>query len=234
MQATLKLIRTVKSENIIWDYYEDEKGRQFVKKRLPDLPKSIAVSILREQGFPEKYLEPIEKETLRNSVVVDGVELPIEAFEIARKWAKEKFPLSLLLLGSVGTGKTQAVVTATWWLLKKRKIANARFYSAMELRTAFDKGELQKDIKEVDLLVIDDLGREYRSDYNAYIVEAVITTRYDLQKPVAITTNITLEEIAKRYTPRVLDRLREWAYRKVVKQSFSLRGLLSGGELWRG
>jgi len=222
----LKLIRTVRSENLIWEYWEDEKGRQFVKKRLPDLPKSIAISILRERGFPEKYLDPIEKETLRNSVVIDGVELPIEAFEIARKWAKEKFPLSLLLLGSVGTGKTQAVVTATWWLLKKRKIATAKFYSAMELRTAFDKGELQKDIKEVDLLVIDDLGREYRSDYNAYIVEAVITTRYDLQKPVAITTNITFEEIAKRYTPRVLDRLREWAYRKVVKQNFSLRGIL--------
>ena len=224
----LKLIRTLKTENLIWEYWEDQEGKVFVRKRLPDLPSDTAVSILREQGFPEKYLEPIEKGTLRSTVPLKGEEVPIEAFEIARKWAKEKFPLSLLLLGSVGTGKTQAVVTAAWWLLKKRKIATARFYSAMELRAAFDKGELQKDIKEVDLLVIDDLGREYRSDYNAYIVEALITTRYDLQKPVCITANITFEEIANRYTPRVLDRLREWAYRRIVKQNFSLRGILQG------
>jgi hypothetical protein len=226
MQAALKLIRTVKSKDIVWEYWEDETGKQFVKKKLPDLPKRIALYNLKEQGFPDRYLEPIENDSIRTTVIVNGQEFTIESFEIARKWAKEKFPMSLLLLGSVGTGKTQAAVTATWWLVKKRKIATAKFYSAMELRTAFDKGILQQDIKEVDLLVIDDLGREYKSDYNAYIVETLITIRYDLQKPVAITANISFEEIAKRYTPRVLDRLKEWAYRKIVKQGFSLRGII--------
>ncbi|WP_457567897.1 ATP-binding protein [Desulfurobacterium sp.] len=225
----MKLVNVIRTDDMVFQVWRDAKGNRFVSRTFRDLTKAVACEKLRRQGFPEKYLEPIERGTLRSTVLLKGEEVPIEAFEIARKWAKEKFPLSLLLLGSVGTGKTQAVVTAAWWLLKKRKIATARFYSAMELRAAFDKGELQKDIKEVDLLVIDDLGREYRSDYNAYIVEAVITTRYDLQKPVCITANITFEEIANRYTPRVLDRLREWAYRRIVKQTFSLRGL-SGGK----
>ncbi len=224
MGEALRLVKTIRSDNLIWEFWEDENGKTFTRKRLAELPSKLAIQMLSDFGFPAKYLNPIREGRVKSEIEIDGQKFPVESFEIAKKWATEKFPQSLLLLGSVGTGKTQAVVAATYWLLKKRKIGTARFYSAMELRAAFEKGDLQKDLSSVDLLIIDDLGREYRSDFNAYIVETVITTRYDLEKPVAITTNITFEEIAKRYTPRVLDRLREWAYRKVIKQTFSLRG----------
>ncbi|MEO2082529.1 MAG: ATP-binding protein [Desulfurobacteriaceae bacterium] len=225
MSVAPKLVNRFVSADVVYEFYESE-GKSWVKIKPLPLRTSQAVRALREMGFPEKYLLPIDQKKIRQTVSINGKEEKIESFEIVRKWAKEKFPKSLLLLGPVGTGKTQAIVVAACHLLRMRKIGSAKFYSAMELRVAFDRGELQKDIREVDLLVIDDLGREYRSDYNAYIVETVITTRYDLQKPVCITANITLEEIAKRYTPRVSDRLREWAYRKVIKQNFSLRGIV--------
>ncbi len=225
MSAAVKLVNRLVSEDVVYEFYECGK-KSWVKIRPLPLKIHQAVEALREMGFPDKYLLPIQQKRIKQTVIINGREEKIESFEIARKWAKEKFPQSLLLLGSVGTGKTQAVVVATCHLLRVRKISSAKFYSAMELRAAFDRGELQQEIKEADLLVIDDLGREYKSDYNAYIVETVITTRYDLQKPVCITANLTFEDIARRYTPRVLDRLKEWAYRKVVKQNFSLRGIL--------
>ncbi len=225
MNTAPKLVNRLVSGDIVYEFYEAGK-RSFVKTRLLPLKTPQAVEKLKGFGFPEKYLLPIEQKRIKRTVTVNGSEVEIESYQIAKKWAKEKFPMSLLLLGSVGTGKTQAVVVAACHLLRVRKISSAKFYSAMELRAAFDRGELQQEIKEADLLVIDDLGREYKSDYNAYIVETVITTRYDLQKPVCITANLTFEDIARRYTPRVLDRLKEWAYRKVVKQNFSLRGIL--------
>jgi DNA replication protein DnaC len=39
----------------------------------------------------------------------------------------------------------------------------------------------------------------------------IITKRYDWQKPLAITSNLSIAEIGNRYGERVADRIREMA-----------------------
>lgn len=53
------------------------------------------------------------------------------------------------------------------------------------------------DLSRYDLIVIDDLGAERGTEYAVSAIESLIDRIYTLRKPFVITTNATLEEIAK-------------------------------------
>jgi hypothetical protein len=60
-------------------------------------------------------------------------------------------------------------------------------------------------------LVIDDLGSEYL-DHNGWFLQALdafIDARYGEYRPTMLTTNLAADEFKKRYSERVVDRVRE-------------------------
>jgi len=59
------------------------------------------------------------------------------------------------------------------------------------------------------LLVIDDTGNEYRSEWTLCNFDAIISDRYAAMKSTILTSNYYADEFAKVYAPRVIDRLRE-------------------------
>ena len=64
-------------------------------------------------------------------------------------------------------------------------------------------------MKSVGLLVIDDMGAEYGTDWVVNKVDSIITHRYNELLPTIITTNLTKEEMKGRYMERVYDRLKQ-------------------------
>ena len=58
-----------------------------------------------------------------------------------------------------------------------------------------------------DLLIIDDLGAELSNQFTASCLYNIINTRYNTGKSCIISTNLSHNEIEKRYSPRVLSRL---------------------------
>lgn len=60
---------------------------------------------------------------------------------------------------------------------------------------------------ECDLLVIDDLGAEFRTQFTQAAVYNIINTRMNSGLPTIISTNITLEELADIYTQRIASRI---------------------------
>ena len=60
---------------------------------------------------------------------------------------------------------------------------------------------------ECDLLIIDDLGAELSNQFTASCLYNIINTRYNTGKSCIISTNLSHNEIEKRYSPRVLSRL---------------------------
>lgn len=144
----------------------------------------------------------------------------------------------LFITGSVGTGKTLAMMLIQKQTMLRRQTAG--FVTAQEFgnkvsehgsyKTIIEyvdnlKAEDWKDghwdmksYRHVDL-IIDDLGAETDATHYGVRTEPMIelvAARYDLWKArgarTHITTNLTTDEIAKRYGGRIESRIREMCY----------------------
>jgi DNA replication protein DnaC len=131
---------------------------------------------------------------------------------------------NILVLGSEspGTGKT----IATSWLLENARpqmIFGRTFESEQHPRMihASEMAELAyRDseaeilaLRRTQMLVIDDLGTERLDGKDIFqtFFGALLNARYGAPGFTAITTNLTTDDVTKRYGARVYDRLRERA-----------------------
>lgn len=62
-------------------------------------------------------------------------------------------------------------------------------------------------IKDVDLLVIDDLGIETATQYTTSALFEIINYRSALEKPIIYSTNFMLTDLSKRYHDRIFSRI---------------------------
>jgi DNA replication protein DnaC len=124
----------------------------------------------------------------------------------------------LWLMGDVGTGKTTLAM-----LVSKAAVEGGNtvaIYSLPRLlsriRRTYDAEageqsylEFFERLTEVDLLHIDDLGAEKRSDWVLEQLYAIINERYETQRSVVVTTNLSQEELEQQIGPRTVSRLVE-------------------------
>jgi DNA replication protein DnaC len=124
----------------------------------------------------------------------------------------------LWLMGDVGTGKT------TLAMLVSKAAAEAgrtvAIYSLPRLlariRRTYD-GEPGEDsylqffdrLTSVDLLHIDDLGAEKRSDWVLEQLYAIVDERYQSQRSMVVTSNLDYEQLKEQIGSRVVSRLTE-------------------------
>ena len=124
----------------------------------------------------------------------------------------------LWLMGDVGTGKTSLAM-----LVSKAAVEAGRtvaIYSLPRLlsriRRTYDAEageqsylEFFERLTEVDLLHIDDLGAEKRSDWVLEQLYAIINERYESQRSVVVTTNLDQAALEDQIGPRTVSRLVE-------------------------
>ena len=69
----------------------------------------------------------------------------------------------------------------------------------------------QQSATDWELLVLDDLGREWsgRTGYGQAVVDEVLRARYYEQRPTIITTNLSMTEFSDRYGEAAMDMLLE-------------------------
>jgi DNA replication protein DnaC len=124
----------------------------------------------------------------------------------------------LWLMGNVGTGKTTlAMLVSRAALAAGRSVA---IYSLprllAEIRTTFDEAsersyvELLDRLAAVDLLHVDDVGAERTSPWVLEQLYALINARYEYERSMVITTNITdPTELREQIGDRTVSRLAE-------------------------
>jgi DNA replication protein DnaC len=124
----------------------------------------------------------------------------------------------LWLMGDVGTGKTSLAM-----LVSKAAVEAGRsvaIYSLPRLlsriRRTYDAEageqsylEFFERLTEVDLLHIDDLGVEKRSDWVLEQLYAIINERYESQRSMIVTTNLDQAALEEQIGPRTVSRLVE-------------------------
>lgn len=128
----------------------------------------------------------------------------------------------LLFYGATGRGKTTLACCIANELLSRG--VSVRMVSVNKLiqriKDSFNdnggdsEAAVKRDIKAADLLILDDLGAEYKSDWSTTLVYELVDERYRSRKPTIITTNLPLDKLREHLTdsngiPRAYDRIVE-------------------------
>jgi DNA replication protein DnaC len=120
----------------------------------------------------------------------------------------------VVLIGGVGTGKTQMLYNMFYYKKLNDKDKSSRFYSLPEMFFDIKQGKFEReeailqDCKNADYLFLDDLGVEKNSDYNGEMLYHIVNYRYEQMKHIAISTNLERGQLQANY-PRVFSRLLE-------------------------
>jgi DNA replication protein DnaC len=123
----------------------------------------------------------------------------------------------LWLMGDVGTGKTTlAMLVSKAAVEAQRTVA---IYSLPRLlsriRRTYDAEagepylEFFERLTSVDLLHVDDLGVEKRSDWVLEQLYAIVNERYEAQRSMVVTTNLDQSALEEQIGPRTVSRLVE-------------------------
>lgn len=122
---------------------------------------------------------------------------------------------NLLMSGAPGLGKTflsaciaGAVVSKGCSVVYDTAI---HVFSCMEAvkfgRATEDERQSADRLMACDLLILDDLGTEMENSFIPSALYSIVNGRLVSGKPTIISTNLTIERIAKRYSPPVVSRL---------------------------
>ena len=122
--------------------------------------------------------------------------------------------MGLLYYGPVGTGKTfLAACIANDVLAQGYRVRLTNFSTlADEIWAVADKAAYIADLCRYDLVILDDLGVERKSEYMQEMVYKIVNARYVAGAPVIVTTNLTPDELTKTADigyARTYDRLLE-------------------------
>lgn len=138
---------------------------------------------------------------------------------------------SLLFMGNTGLGKTHLTLSIVYELLNKG--FNVIYGAAYNLFSEMESEHFDRHTNtaynaaiECDLLVIDDLGGEFVSPYIQSLFYNIVNTRDLGGKPTVINTNLTMGEIAARYTPRVASRLFKYNSEQFIGEDIRLQKAL--------
>lgn len=114
----------------------------------------------------------------------------------------------LYIEGTNGTGKTHLAAAIALQLIGEGipVICKTSSDLLLDIKRAFDDPEIKEhqvlDIyREVDLLIIDDLGKERCSDWSMSTLYTIFNDRYEDMKPTIVTTNYNTEGLIKAMVP---------------------------------
>lgn len=170
----------------------------------------------------------------------------ITAYKTARGYADnfaklaEKEKNGLVFAGPPGTGKTHLAASVANQLMSSGVpvVFTTMIDLLGKIKATFDaerqtanEADIMRSYKTVDLLIIDDMGKEQPTNWALAKMYEIINARYENYKPVIITTNYSADELTRRLTPKdgddttaaaCIDRILETTYTVAL-----------AGESWR-
>jgi len=125
----------------------------------------------------------------------------------------------LWFFGDVGTGKTSLAMLVSKAALEAG--SSVAIYSVPRLLADIketyedDSGrsyaDLFRRLCEVDLLHLDDLGAEKRTEWVLEQLYSIVNERWQNERSIVVTTNLVLDELRDQIGPRTVSRLEEVA-----------------------
>jgi len=143
---------------------------------------------------------------------------PAENIAFAKAWAKN--PFSTVFIGGYGTGKTHLAFAMLREMFRycPHKIW-PRYFTSPNLDAQLlqavksEDGDAHKlkDLGQQDLLFIDDLGRETKSERLKRQYFEILNFRYVNNLPTLLTSNFHLDKLGDLLDGAIASRMQEWA-----------------------
>lgn len=163
-----------------------------------------------------QMLYKIQVEARGREFIADAPTL--DKLNLAAKWLSSSQKIGLVLYGNVGSGKTMLLNSLTQLFFRTGCfIPHIISTTAAELQRYYVQDQSAEGFygvaKNSKILLLDDLGCEpenciiYGTSYHP--ISEIIYHRYRNQLTTILTTNLTDNELASRYGPRIMDRLEE-------------------------
>lgn len=142
-----------------------------------------------------------------------------KTLEVCKTYAMQfdKKSSGLLLQGNTGLGKTHISLAIANVVLEKGH--NVIYVSVPNLVEKLEKEHFKrteedtapagylKHLEECDLLILDDLGAEFITNFSVYSLYNLLNSRMNLLLPTIINTNFDLKKIESKYSDRILSRI---------------------------
>jgi DNA replication protein DnaC len=193
-----------------WEIELAELEQQMEKER--ETKKREDVQRRVDKLFAQSKLgERFKTRTFENFITTQNNK---KAFEIAKKFADEfetsEFGVGLNFMGCYGTGKTHLAAAIAISLINKGvpvvfgTLINllGKIKATYEVGSKMDEDAIISLYNSVDLLIIDDLGKEKPSEWVLEKLYTIINQRYENFKPIVITTNYDADRLIERLTVR--------------------------------
>ncbi len=178
---------------------------------LAGIESSGFAGLIKEQGFDNFSLEYYKKNATHYEMMCKNLDFLKEYAESFDSKASQ----SILMMGGTGLGKTHLSSAVARKVIEK---GNDVFYTgAIDLFSQFEiqrfksynnePNELIERYFECDLLIIDDLGTEMINQFSVSTLYNLLNDRLSRKKPTIVSTNLSQEDINKKYTDRITSRL---------------------------
>jgi len=186
----------------------DEKLRQ---ERIASKWKAKITGAAIPERFKDRTLESYVAKTSGQQKALAFATEYAENFDLVLREGR-----SAIFLGNVGTGKTHLAVGIALSIMLQQR--SALFVTVQRLiRRVKDswhtKEETESQVVDVfaspDLLVLDEVGVQFGSEFEKQVLFDVLNTRYENRKPSILLSNIPKEQLSDYLGERVTDRLRE-------------------------
>ncbi len=195
------------------DGYQCQCYKDLIKKCARE---ELHISALLEKSTFEKfdlsYYPPVTDGVLG----ISQKEHMTSVFNYCRDYARyfSKKSTGLLMFGKTGLGKTHlSLAIANKVIDKGYKVYYNSVQNIMNMleKEHFGKGKAQENIEEMlfesDLLILDDLGSEFSTQFTVSQLYNIFNTRITNSLPTIISTNLSLHELDEKYTQRIASRI---------------------------
>lgn len=199
--------------------YEDRDCECFKRRMIVKAFEHSNLSMqLRDQSFKTINMELYSRET-DERFGVSPYETMMKIIGTCRHFVQhfDTENKNLLFWGEPGLGKTFLSTCVAKELIKSGHSViyetAYKIFSMLEdfkFRRTDDIERLRSQTQrlyECDLLILDDLGAEFSTNYTNAALFDILNTRMIANKKTIINTNLDMEELAKKYSERVFSRI---------------------------
>ena len=192
------------------------------KEAYNSLNKLSPWSLSSFDSFDLKYYDPIVKADPKGNKMTTQREKMSNIYNFCKDYAK-KFNVgstNILMMGETGLGKTHLSLAIANEVI--RNGFGVIYVSVPSIVCKLEKeryryvgGKTEDILLECDLLILDDLGTEYRTQFSNSAIYNIINSRLLCSKSTIISTNYTIQSIESDYSKRLVSRL--WGEYRLLK-----------------
>lgn len=191
-----------------WDAKQEKIKKEKELAEEQELRKQKIESILGKSGIKKRYL----------SRTIDSFSVTAEnkrSFEVATDYIKnfrEYFTQGkgLYLEGPCGTGKTHLAIAIALAIINTGVpvICKTSIDILGDIKRCYERNsevteeEVLEAYKSVDLLIIDDLGKEQTTEWSVPVLYSILNERYEALLPTIITTNYNTTALAEKLSAK--------------------------------